>query len=100
MKANVTVILALYKDPDPKDYSPPTVIIASDKNEVRAAVVRTYYDKDLKKSVMVTTIKGPDRTSEFKAVEGLYSRSRAAMQRAINFSKNAEGFDFWEDLDL
>lgn len=99
-KANVTVILALYKDPDPKDYSTPAIIIANEKNLVCAAVVRTYYNTDLQKSVMVTTIKGPDCTSEFKALEGLYARSRAAMQRAINFSKNAEGFDFWEDLDL
>lgn len=99
VKANATVILALYKDPDPKDYSTPTIIIANNKKELRAAVVRTYYNKDLEKSVMVTTIKGPDSTSEFKALEGLYKRSRAAVERAIAMPKNAEGFD-WDDLDL
>ena len=100
VQANVTVILALYKDPDPKDYSAPIIVIANANNSMRAAVVRTYYNKDLRKSEMATTIKGPDRTSEFKALDRLYARSRAAMQRAVDLSKNAEGFDFWEDLDL
>lgn len=99
-KANVTVILALYKDPDPKGYSAPIIVIDKEKNSMRAGVVRTHYNKNLQKSEMATTIKGPDRTSEFKALEGLCARSRAAMQRAVDLSKNAEGFDFWEDLDL
>ncbi|GAB7324170.1 hypothetical protein MBLNU13_g07541t1 [Cladosporium sp. NU13] len=99
--ANVAVILALYKDPDPKDYSAPMVIIASDKDQVCAATVRTYYNVYLKKSEMVTTIKGPEAASEYKALEGLYKKSRAEVHRTSVYSKkkNAEGFDFWDDLD-
>lgn len=47
IKENVTVILALYKDSDPKDYSAPSIIIANHKSQVCAAVVRTYYNKGL-----------------------------------------------------
>lgn len=100
IKENVTIILALYKDIDRKDYSAPSIIIANHKNQVCAAVVRTYYDKGLRKSVMVTTIKGWDRTSEFKALESLYTRWRDAVQCAIALSKNPNGFDDWLDLDL
>ena len=100
MKANVTVILALYKDPDPKDYSPPTVIIASDKNEVRAAVVRTYYNGDLARTMIETTIKGSICASEYEALEDLYKLSRAAVEQAIRLSGNEEGFKDWRDLGL
>lgn len=101
MKANVAVILALYKDRGPKDYSASMVIIASDKDQVCAATVRTYYNVYLKKSEMVTTIKGPEAASEFKALEGLYKKSRAEVHRTSVYSKKktAEGFDFWDDLD-
>jgi len=99
-KANVGVILALYKYRHPHDGSDPTVIIANEKNRVCAAVVRTYYDKSLKKDRIVTTIKGPICTSEFKALEGLYKISRGAVDRAIHLSKNENGFDDWDDLDL
>lgn len=96
----MTVILALYKDEDPKDYSAPTIVVANSKNHSGAAVVRTYYDKTLDKAKMVTTIKGPICSSDFKALEGLYKVSKAAVERAIHVSRTAEGFDFWEDLNL
>ena len=80
--------------------SAPTIIIADEENQVYAAVVCTYYDKDLKKTGMITTIQSLSRTSEFKASEDLYKLSRAAIERAILLSKSAEGFNNWADLDL
>jgi hypothetical protein len=100
IKANVSVILSLYKYRHAQDLSAPTIIIADEESQVYAAVVRTYYDKDLKKTGMVTTIQSLSRLSEFKALEDLYRLSRTAIERAILLSKSAEGFKNWADLDL
>lgn len=65
-----------------------------------AAVVRAFYNEDLEKTEMVTTIEGPSCASDYKALEALYKLSRAAVQRARMMSKNKGGFEDWEDLDL
>ena len=98
IEANANVILALYKDEHPKDYSAPTIVIAEKDNEVGAAVVRTCYNKTLKKTEMSTMFRGSSCSSDFKALESLYKRSSAKLARAIELSKNDEGFDFWDDL--
>jgi hypothetical protein len=49
---------------------------------------------------MVTVIEGPSCSSDFKALEGLYKLSRAAVKRASMMSGNPNGFDDWDDLDL
>jgi hypothetical protein len=93
-------MLSLYKYRHAQDLSAPTIIIADEENQVYAAVVRTFYDKDLKKTGMVTTIQSLSRPSEFKALEDLYRLSRTAIERAILLSKSAAGFNNWADLDL
>lgn len=100
IKANVTVILALHKDGDPKDYSAPTIIIVNSNNHSCTAVVRTYHDTTLRRANMATTTKSPICSSDFEALEGLYKLSKAAVERAIHMSKNADGFNDWGDLDL
>jgi len=102
MKANVSMILALYQDLDGHflSCSAPTIIIADNKNQVYAAVVRTRYNEIRLKTDIVNVIKGPSCGSDFKALEGLYKLSRAAVQCAIMMSRNTGGFDDWDDLDL
>jgi hypothetical protein len=55
LKANATVILDLYGDDSPEEYSGPTIMIGGKENRMRAAVVRTYYDSDLEED-----LGGPD----------------------------------------
>lgn len=57
-KANVTVILTLYRGDKPNKVSVPTITIGGRDNRMRAAVVRTYYDSDLERTMLETTIKG------------------------------------------
>jgi len=96
------MILALYQDLDGHflGCSAPTIIIANNKNQVYAAVVRTRYNEILLKADIVNVIESPSCSSDYKALERLYKLSRAAVQRARMMSRNIGGFDDWDDLDL
>lgn len=98
--ANIHIILALYVYDDPQEFRIPNIIISDNKKQVYAAVVHTRYNDDLNKPEIVTVLEGPCCASDFKALESLYKRSRAALQRAIVMSKNPGGFADWDDLDL
>lgn len=100
LKANVNVILALYRGDKPNNVSAPTVAIGGKENRMRAAVVRTYYNGDLARTMIETTIKGSICASEYEALEDLYKLSRAAVEQAIRLSGNEEGFKDWRDLGL
>jgi hypothetical protein len=102
IEANVSVILALYQDLDDRfqDCSAPTIVIADNKKQVYAAVVRTRFSDRLFKTDIINVIEGPNSASDFKALEQLYELSMAAVQRARMMSRNDGGFDDWDDLDL
>jgi len=102
VEANVSVILALYQDLDGRfqNCSAPTIIIADGKKQVYAAVVQTRRNDRLFKTDIVNVIQGPCSASDSKALEELYTLSRAAVQRAMIMSKNDGDFDDWDDLDL
>lgn len=77
----------------------PAIIIAYNKRHVPAAVVRTRYNQSLGKAEILTAIEGLRCSSDFRALDGLYKLSRAALQRAIIFTKNPNDFDGWDDLN-
>jgi hypothetical protein len=67
---------------------------------MRAAVVRTYYDSDLERTMLETTIKGAICASEFDALEDLFETTRTALEQAVRLSEDEEGFNDWRGLNL
>ena len=96
----MTVILALYKDEDPKDYSAPTIVVANSKNHSGAAVVRTYYDKTLDKAKMVTTIKGPICSSDLQGIGGPLQSVEGCGGARHTCIKDRRGFRLLGRLEL
>jgi hypothetical protein len=90
----------IYKYEDSQGCSVPTIIVSEEKQQVHTAVVRTRYNGNMSKAEMVSIIEGPSCASDFRALEGLYKLSRAAVKRASMMSGNPNGFDDWDDLDL